>query len=139
MADTIAASVSEQPLYDLCLDGIFGFQFTRRSMPPRLRCWRAVNAHPSIRLRAAVDLPSGVGEQPYDAAFRADFTYATGSVKTPLLEERNRGAMGRLRYCDLGFFDQPVAGVADPGSADPALSIVAGSLAPAPRTPSRAL
>jgi NAD(P)H-hydrate epimerase len=49
-------------------------------------------------LRAAVDLPTGWGEP---CAFRADFTYATGSVKGPLIGCANAG---RLRYLDLGFF-----------------------------------
>ena len=65
---------------------------------------RRVNAHPGIRLRAAVDLPSGVGGEAGDIIFRADFTYATGSVKAPLLAERHRDVVGRLRYLDLGFF-----------------------------------
>lgn len=80
--------------YDLCLDGIFGFQFK----PPADRAVGAlgerVNALP-IRLRAAVDLPSA-------GLFQADFTYATGSVKTPLL---GNPAAGRVRYLDLGFFE----------------------------------
>jgi len=83
--------------YDLCLGGVFGFQFR----PPldaataKLLAW--ANALP-VRLRAAVDLPSGLGEPD---AFRADFTYATGTVKTPLLALPNAG---RVRYLDLGFF-----------------------------------
>jgi len=48
----------------------------------------------SVRLRGAVDLPSA-------DIFRADFTYATGCVKTPALDAANAG---RLRYLDLGFF-----------------------------------
>jgi NAD(P)H-hydrate epimerase len=80
---------------------------------------REVNNHPAIRLRAAVDLPSGVGELAGDIAFHADFTYATGSVKTPLLKERNRDAAGRLRYCDLGFFDPAFVG--SPLAGDPSV------------------
>jgi len=85
--------------YALCLDGIFGFQFR----PPLDKCIAAliarVNAHP-IRLRAAVDLPSGLGDK---TTFRADFTYATGSVKLPVLDNEH---CGRLRYLDLGFFEE---------------------------------
>jgi NAD(P)H-hydrate epimerase len=44
-------------------------------------------------LRAAVDLPSA-------GLFRADFTYATGSVKTPVV---NAPEAGRIRDLDLGF------------------------------------
>ena len=96
--------------YDLCFDGIFGFQFHPPIEAATAALLRAVNAHPAIGLRAAVDLPSGVGERSGDTPFRADFTYATGSVKTPLLDAHNRDAGGRLRYCDLGFFDSPDAG-----------------------------
>jgi NAD(P)H-hydrate epimerase len=60
---------------------------------------RKVNAL-RVRLRAAVDLPSGLDAPD---AFKADFTYATGVVKTPLLALTNAG---RLRYLDLGFFAQ---------------------------------
>ena len=84
------------PGYDLCLEGVFGFRF-RPPLPEATAVLLArVNAHP-VRLRAAVDLPSG-----FDApdAFRADFTYATGIAKTPLLTLSNAG---RLRFIDLGF------------------------------------
>jgi NAD(P)H-hydrate epimerase len=53
----------------------------------------------AIRFRASVDLPSGLAEA---GAFRADFTYATGSVKEDLIGCANAG---RPRYIDLGFFD----------------------------------
>ena len=104
----VAASASKWTPYDLCLDGIFGFQFRPPVDAVTAGMLRQVNAHPSIRLRAAVDLPSGLGEldKIEHPIFRADFTYATGSVKAPLLEERFREAAGRLRYVDLGFFDQ---------------------------------
>jgi NAD(P)H-hydrate epimerase len=79
--------------YDLGLDGVFGFQFHPPAGPLVSALLARVNALP-IRLRAAVDLPSA-------GKFRADFTYATGSVKAPILTEKNAG---RLRYLDLGFF-----------------------------------
>ena len=96
--DLVAASVSEWgSACDVCLDGVFGFQF-RPPLDERAGAvLRWANALP-VRLRAAVDLPSGL-----DAAdaFRADFTYATGVMKTPALACPNAG---RLRYLDLGFF-----------------------------------
>ena len=79
--------------YDLCLDGVFGFQFRPPAEPRVARLFGQVNEL-SIRLRAAVDLPSA-------GLVRADFTYATGSVKTPVLET---AVAGRVRYLDLGFF-----------------------------------
>jgi ADP-dependent NAD(P)H-hydrate dehydratase / NAD(P)H-hydrate epimerase len=59
-ADSLAAD------YDLCLDGIFGFQFRPPAGPGVSGLLARVNALP-IRLRAAVDLPSA-------GLFRADFT-----------------------------------------------------------------
>ena len=86
------------PAYDLCLDGVFGFQF-RPPLDERAgAALRWANALP-VRLRAAVDLPSGLDTPD---AFRADFTYATGVLKTPALACPHAG---RLRYLDLGFFD----------------------------------
>ena len=86
--------------YDLLLDGIFGFQF-RPPVDAKVAALMAqVNALP-IRMRAAVDLPSGVGGR---AVIRADCTYATGSVKAPVVDPANAAAVGRLRYLDLGFF-----------------------------------
>ncbi len=84
------------PRYDLCVDGVFGFQF-RPPLPPGIAAvLKRVNAL-DIRLRAAVDLPSGL-----DAAdaFRANFTYAAGIVKQPLLTLSDPG---RLRHLDLGW------------------------------------
>jgi ADP-dependent NAD(P)H-hydrate dehydratase / NAD(P)H-hydrate epimerase len=90
--------------YALCLDGIFGFQF-RLPLDARVRALLVrVNAHPGIGLRAAVDLPSGVGDANAPLRFRADFTYATGIVKKPVLSARVISEVGRLRYLDLGFF-----------------------------------
>ncbi|MBC8009189.1 MAG: NAD(P)H-hydrate dehydratase, partial [Burkholderiales bacterium] len=81
---------------DVVIDGVFGFQF-RPPLPPETAMLLAkVNAS-TFRLRAAVDLPSGLDAPD---AFRADFTYATGIVKTPLLTLENAG---RVRFLDLGF------------------------------------
>ena len=94
----------------LCLDGVFGFQF-RPPVEPRVAALLAeANALP-IRLRAAVDLPSGLSETSRrgDAIFRADFTYATGIVKAPVVNGNNGDCVGRLRYLDLGFFDSSEA------------------------------
>ncbi len=95
------ANVLPGPPFDIVLDGIFGFQF-RPPVEPRVAALIArVNALPAC-LRAAVDLPSGLGTPD---VFQADFTYATGIVKSPALAEENRAAVGRLRYLDLGFWD----------------------------------
>jgi len=97
-------SVSARSLrgaYALSLDGVFGYQYRPPLDARSVAALKLANAR-KVRLRAAVDLPSG-WEAP--EAFRADFTYATGIVKSPLLTLPNAG---RLRYLDLGFFPAPV-------------------------------
>ncbi|QYM77990.1 NAD(P)H-hydrate dehydratase [Horticoccus luteus] len=83
--------------YDASVDGVFGFQFR----PPVDEATKALLLRFNeldVRFRAAVDLPSA------DVA-RADFTYATGSVKTPVVDAE---MAGRVRYLDLGFFRDDV-------------------------------
>lgn len=84
--------------YEVCLDGVFGFQF-RPPVEAAIAALLAQANAATVRLRAAVDLPSA-------GLFRADFTYATGSVKQPVLGVPEAG---RVRYLDLGFFrgDEP--------------------------------
>ncbi|HWA26367.1 MAG TPA: NAD(P)H-hydrate dehydratase [Lacunisphaera sp.] len=88
----------------LCLDGIFGFSFRAPMDAGIAPLIAAVNENAHIRFRAAVDLPSGVGEENAETIFRADFTYATGIVKLPVLSPEVAASVGRLRYLDLGFF-----------------------------------
>jgi NAD(P)H-hydrate epimerase len=85
--------------YEVCLDGVFGFQFRPPADAAITELFARVNAL-AIRLRAAVDLPSA-------GLFRADFTYATGSVKQPIVDAPESG---RVRYLDLGFFRGAEAG-----------------------------
>ena len=94
-ADLARPATSRAHPFALCLDGVFGFQFRSPASARVAALIGSVNALP-IRLRAAVDLPSA-------GLFRADFTYATGIVKTPVLAEFGAVA-GRVRYLDLGFF-----------------------------------
>ena len=91
--------------YDLCLDGVFGMQFRLPLDGKVAELLARVNTHPRIRLRAAVDLPSGLGEENAGTIFRADFTYAAGIVKSPVIVPANAPFVGRLRYLDLGFFE----------------------------------
>lgn len=109
LADSGRARVSVNPAhkarekaYALCLDGVFGFQF-RPPLDEAVKARFAAIARLTIRLRAAVDLPSGLGAE---GAFRADFTYATGIVKSPVTDPVHTGETGRRRYLDLGFFAQ---------------------------------
>ena len=83
--------------YDLVIDGILGYQFHPPLDAKTATILKEINELP-IRLRAAVDLPTGLDDK---AAFRADFSYATGIVKSPLITLPNAG---RIRCLDLGFF-----------------------------------
>lgn len=93
--------------YDLCICGIIGFRF-RPPLPPEAAAAIEASSRCAIRFRAAVDLPTGWSEP---GAFRADFTYATGSVKSPLM---GCEYAGRPRYLDLGFF----SGIKEMAAAD---------------------
>jgi len=87
--------------FDLCLDGLLGMQFKPPLRDSAEQLLSAVNNHPNIRFRVAVDLPSGLGDL---GAFRADFTYATGILKAPAINPKHVDKIGRLRYLDIGFF-----------------------------------
>ncbi|MBK8477576.1 MAG: bifunctional ADP-dependent NAD(P)H-hydrate dehydratase/NAD(P)H-hydrate epimerase [Opitutaceae bacterium] len=91
--------------WDLCLDGILGLQFRLPLEADLANLLAALNDHQAFGLRVAVDLPTGVGEESAPVAFRADFTYATGIVKEPVLNPSAAPWVGRLRYADIGFFD----------------------------------
>ncbi|HUG12185.1 MAG TPA: NAD(P)H-hydrate dehydratase [Opitutaceae bacterium] len=91
--------------WDVAIDGIFGMQFRPPLGKNDASLLRALNEHAGFGLRAAVDLPSGLGAKRARTVFRADFTYAPGIVKAPVVDEANRDATGRLRYIDIGFFD----------------------------------
>lgn len=93
--------------FEICIDGLLGMQFKPPLRDSAKQLLLAVNAHPAIRFRVAVDLPSGLGDPD---AFQADFTYATGILKTPAIEPQHANKVGRLRYLDIGFFDELYTG-----------------------------
>lgn len=105
-------------LPDVVIDGLVGMQFR----PPLNEPEASIVAWSNELRRAgsvvcSVDLPSGLApEDQKGPALEADFSYATGIMKTGLLEAVRNPAVGRLRYLDIGFFD----------GADPAAEDVAG-------------
>lgn len=99
----VRCSALSGPRFLAVLDGVFGFQY-RPPLPPPAAAWFGAIDAVAVRFRGSVDLPSGLNEP---EAFVADATYATGIFKTPLLD--SAGA-GRLRYLDLGFFDENAPG-----------------------------
>lgn len=102
-AGTVATALRDSGDYLFCIDGLLGMQFHPPLGEPERLLLAAVNALPEsqIGLRAAVDLPSGLGEP---EGFCAHFTYATGIAKTPAFELSHCAQVGRLRYLDIGFF-----------------------------------
>ena len=88
-----------------CVDGLLGMQCKPPVREPAGGVIEIVNGRSDLGVRMAVDLPSGVGDESDVAPFRADFTYATGIAKSPLLDPANTEAVGRIRYVDVGFFD----------------------------------
>lgn len=88
--------------YHIGLDGLLGLSFKPPLREPLKALIEAVNAYVGIDLRAAVDLPTGQGDAADAVFFSADFSYATGIVKQPLL--RSGVDCGRVRSIDLGFF-----------------------------------
>lgn len=100
----VRRQVAEAVAYTVVLDGVFGFQFRPPLTEPAVAWLQAGQQVAQPRLRAAVDLPSGLGES---GSFVADVSYATGIFKSPLLALPQAG---RLRYLDLGFFDGDTAG-----------------------------
>ena len=90
--------------FDICLDGVLGMQF-RPPLSEELSSMMDCLNQMKIGFRAAVDLPTGLARDGETGGFRADFTYATGVLKSPLLEKNSMKWTGRLRYLDIGFFD----------------------------------
>lgn len=88
--------------FSICIDGLLGMSLRPPLREKEAAAIELVNASSSIQCRFAVDLPSGVGDVFSDLSFRADFTYATGIYKTPLLATKTAGV---VRYLDIGFFD----------------------------------
>jgi len=93
--------------WDITLDGLYGMGFHPPLSEPVRKLIELMNQIPgAIGFRAAVDVPSGVGEKTDGLAFAADFTYATGIAKTPLFDSANAKWVGRIRFIDLGFLEQ---------------------------------
>lgn len=89
--------------FDICLDGLLGIGFKSPIRGSFKNLIEAINGYKKIGLRAAVDMPSGLTDSPESISFCADFTYATGIVKS--LHVSGMSNIGRVRLIDLGFFN----------------------------------
>ena len=91
--------------YGLSIDGVFGMQFRPPLKGELIELFELINRS-AIDVRVAVDLPSGVSDDNSETVLKADYTYATGILKSPLCKPENRKSCGRVRYLDLGFFEE---------------------------------
>lgn len=103
--EKIFASLVEKEGFAASIDGFLGMQAKLPLRAPLTDLLSILNQTEEIGVRAAVDMPTGIAEHSGNEAIRADFTYATGIVKKPILEDSNFPWTGRLRYLDLGFFN----------------------------------
>jgi len=94
--------------FDICLDGLIGMQFRPPTRGPTRKIIEFANNLRDIRLRVAVDLPSGLGDEAGDLCFKADVTFATGILKSPLLIGGKGSSIGSIRYLDIGLFNDPI-------------------------------
>jgi len=97
------ANVLKTSPFDIAFDGLFGMQFRPPLREPQRAIIRLFNEAPNIRLRVAIDIPSGVGEKSTEEAFRADATFATGICKAAVADPRNQEFVGNIRYLDMKF------------------------------------
>ena len=92
--------------FDISLDGLLGMQFKPPYRTPLDRLIPYINSSSLIDFRVAIDLPSGLGDQREKEPLRANFTYSTGIAKKPLFMPDSLDWTGRIRYIDIGFFDE---------------------------------
>ena len=91
--------------FSASIDGYLGMKGKLPLQSPLSDFVSIFNKCELIGVRAAVDMPTGLGEDGTpDQAIKADFTYSTGIAKSPIINKSNLHWTGRLRYLDLGFF-----------------------------------
>ena len=102
--EKIFADLLQERDFSASIDGLLGMQARSPLKFPIADLISVINQSEGIAVRASVDIPTGVGQDFCGEALRADFTYATGIAKSPIIESGNQKWTGRLRYLDLGFF-----------------------------------
>ena len=103
-----AAEIGEiEGEYDLVLEGLAGMGLR---MPLRESLALAIEKANALKakVKAAVDLPAGMGDYEAQTVFKSDICAMTGIAKAPLFRRENIGLAGRLRYVDLGFFSEEI-------------------------------
>lgn len=98
---------------DVVLDGVYGLGFRPPLGEEVAELLEACSASEEPIFRAAMDVPSGVGETSDERAFVADFTYVPGVAKESLFRAEHRAYTGRIRFLEVEpFLDQEAAGAA---------------------------
>lgn len=86
------------------IDGVYGHGFRPPLRDSVFKAFSEINARFRNNLHVAVDLPSGIGDSAFPYyAFSADFTCATGILKTPLLLPENAKYVGRIVPLSVDF------------------------------------
>lgn len=103
----------EKENFDLLIEGASGMNFKPPAKPEFEKTLKSLN---KIRatLKISIDLPAGAFDKklsdsqisPKCEVFKADATYATGIAKRPLFSKTFSQFTGRIRYADIGFFDE---------------------------------
>ena len=102
--------LAQEPVaYDVVLDGLYGHGFRPPLRKEAAELIQHVNSRTDILLKAAIDLPSGLGAEKDPDSFVADFTYIPGVAKTPCFDPNNADLVGRLRFLEIDpFMDQSI-------------------------------
>ncbi len=104
--DAYLARVPE-PL-DLVMDGLYGHGFRPPLSALAAELLQHVNQRTDVLLRAAIDLPSGLGTGVDENCFVADITYVPGVAKAPCFERAHAHLVGRVRFLEIPpFLDPP--------------------------------
>ena len=91
--------------YDLVIDGLLGLGYRPPLSERVVRLLQTINRL-DVGTRVSVDIPTGLHDAgAHENSFRADLTYATGIVKRAMIHQEAQACVGRIRFVDLGFFD----------------------------------
>lgn len=101
---------AETKLVDVVIDGLYGLGFKPPLRKEPAALLKQVNARTDIRLRASVDIPSGIGEEADPDSFVANFTYIPGVAKEPCFKTDDTPLLGRIRFLEIDPFRGQPAG-----------------------------
>jgi NAD(P)H-hydrate epimerase len=113
-----AADEPDALVADVLIDGIHGSGGRLPLSRPVSDCVVRLRKG-TFRLRAAIDVPTGLGEAGDSDPLQADVTYATGCPKTVHFDERALPAIGRLRVVTPQLFENAPC----PGDSRPCVAL----------------